>query len=167
MVSVTRRSVAAVSLPLNKPSAVADANKTKANSPPGPSSMAASSMGRLGSLNIFPQSVSTANLTTINARAVAAILKGDCNSRFRSRLRPTIKKKNPSSRPLKGSMMVSMARRYSVSAKTRPAIKAPMAIDNPASVAAAPVPTAMNNTTARNRSGLLARATRRNNGVKA
>lgn len=45
---------------------------------------------------------------------------------------PTAMKNSPSSRPLNGSMSASTSWRYSESASSRPAMKAPSAIDSPA-----------------------------------
>ena len=57
---------------------------------------------------------------------------GSRASSRKSMFMPTVKKNTPSSRPLKGSIVVSMALRYSVSASSRPATNAPSAMDSPA-----------------------------------
>ena len=77
---------------------------------------------------------------------------------------PTVKKNRPSRSPLKGSMAVSIALRNSVSASSRPATKAPSAIEKPATAAATPVATITNSVVATNRSLMPADATRRNSG---
>jgi hypothetical protein len=61
----------------------------------------------------------------------AAINPGEASSTPKSMLMPTAMKNRPSSRPLKGSMSVSSSRRYSLSASSTPARKAPSAIDRP------------------------------------
>ncbi len=81
-----------------------------------------------------------------------------------SRLMPTEKKNTPSRSPLKGSIVASMARWYSVSASNSPATKAPSAIDRPAAAVASPLPTATNRAAATNSSVLSAEATSRNSG---
>ena len=77
---------------------------------------------------------------------------------------PTEKKNTPSSSPLKGSIVASMARWYSVSASSRPATKAPNAIDRPAAAVTRPLPTATNSAAATNSSVEPAAATERNIG---
>ena len=77
---------------------------------------------------------------------------------------PTVKKNRPSRRPLKGSMAVSIALRNSVSASSRPATKAPSAIEKPATAAATPAATITNSVVATNRSLMPADATRRKSG---
>ena len=59
------------------------------------------------------------------------ISTGFAASSDRSRPMPTDTKNSPSSRPLKGSTVLSTSLRYSVSASSRPAMKAPSAIDSP------------------------------------
>ena len=54
---------------------------------------------------------------------------------------PTAMKNRPSSRPLNGSMSVSSSRRYSLSASSTPARKAPSAIDRPTACISAAVAT--------------------------
>ena len=80
---------------------------------------------------------------------------------------PTVKKKMPSKSPLNGLISVSMALRYSVSASSRPAMKAPSAIDRLASAAMTPVATITNRMAAMKRSLDAAPATSRNSGRKS
>ena len=49
----------------------------------------------------------------------------------KSMLNPTVMKKNPSRRPLKGAMSDSIWYRYFVSANSNPARKAPRVLDRP------------------------------------
>ena len=77
---------------------------------------------------------------------------------------PTLKKKIPSSRPLKGSIVAWTARRYSVSASKSPATKAPIAMESPALAARMPVATITNNTAAINNSSERWPPTRRKSG---
>ncbi|MNR13440.1 hypothetical protein D3C85_1298470 [compost metagenome] len=53
---------------------------------------------------------------------------------------PTLMKNRPSSRPLNGSIWASSSWRYSESASSRPAMKAPRAMDTPASSISQAVP---------------------------
>ena len=72
---------------------------------------------------------------------------------------PTETKNRPSSRPLNGSMVTSTSWRNSVSASSRPAMKAPSAIDRPVSALTRPAPITTSRQAAMNSSSLLARAT--------
>ena len=58
------------------------------------------------------------------------VANGSETSAFRSRFEPTEKKKTPSRNDLIGSIVVCTARRYSVSANSSPATKAPRAIES-------------------------------------
>ena len=80
-------------------------------------------------------------------------------SRDRSRPMPTETKNRPSSRPLKGSIVTSISWRNSVSASSRPAMKAPSAMDRPLSALSRPAPMTTSRQAAMNSSSLLARAT--------
>jgi hypothetical protein len=73
-------------------------------------------------------------------------------------------KKRPSSRPLKGSMVTWTSWRNSVSASSKPAMKAPSAIDSPLSALTRPDPITTSRQAATNSSSLLARATERSMG---
>jgi hypothetical protein len=72
---------------------------------------------------------------------IAAMAPGCAISTPKSMLMPTAMKNSPSSRPLKGSMSVSSSRRYSLSASSTPARKAPSAIDRPSHCISAAVAT--------------------------
>jgi hypothetical protein len=80
-------------------------------------------------------------------------------ARERSSSAPTDTKNNPSSNPLKGSIVTSISRRYSVSANSSPAMNAPSAIESPlaAAISAAPSTTSMQ--AAMKNSALLVMAT--------
>ena len=80
---------------------------------------------------------------------------GSRASSRKSMFMPTVKKKRPSSSPLNGSMVVSIALRNSVSASSRPATNAPSAIDRPARPAATALPTITNRIAATNSSLVL------------
>ncbi len=78
---------------------------------------------------------------------------------------PTEKKKTPSSSPLKGSIVTSISRRYSVSARMRPARNAPSAMERPLTAVTRLVPTMTSRQAAMNSSRLPVAATRRNSGL--
>ena len=80
---------------------------------------------------------------------------------------PTETKNTPSSSPLKGSMVASMARRYSVSARSRPATKAPSVIERPLAAATRAVATITSRQAAMNSSVERVRATRWKSGRRA
>ena len=77
---------------------------------------------------------------------------------------PTVKKNRPSSRPLNGATVASIALRYSVSASMSPATKAPSAIDSPAWLAITPAAMMTNSAAAIRSSFEPPVATRRNSG---
>ena len=77
---------------------------------------------------------------------------------------PTAMKKRPSSRPLNGSMSVSSSRRYSLSASSTPARKAPSAIDRPTACISAAVATTSSSAAAVKISGVSLRAIQRSAG---
>ncbi len=114
------------------PSAVAMPMATKANSPPGPSSRPVSIAAGQGTRNSRASPMMRAALMAIRPATEASSQNGSRASSRRSIPMPTVKKNRPSSSPLKGSMVVSMALRYSVSASSRPATKAPSAMESPA-----------------------------------
>ena len=105
---------------------------TKANSPPGPSSRPVSIAAGQGTRNSRARPMMRAALMAIRPATEASSQNGSRASSRRSIPMPTVKKNRPSSSPLKGSMVVSMALRYSVSASSRPATKAPSAMESPA-----------------------------------
>ena len=80
---------------------------------------------------------------------------------------PTETKKTPSSSPLNGSIVASIARRYSVSARSRPATKAPSVIERPLAAAVRAVATMTRRQAAMNSSGERVRATSWNRGRSA
>ena len=137
---------------------------TKANSPPGPSSSPVSIAAGIGTRNSRARPMIRMALMPIRPTTDASSQIGSRASSRKSMFMPTVKKNTPSSRPLNGSMVVSMALRYSVSASSRPATKAPSAIDRPAKPAATPVPTITNRMAATNSSLVPVAATRRNSG---
>ena len=77
---------------------------------------------------------------------------------------PTAMKNRPSSRPLNGSMSVSSSRRYSLSASSTPARKAPRAIDKPTNTISQAIPTTSSSEAAVKISGVLLLAIQRNSG---
>ena len=146
------------------PSAVAMPMATKANSPPGPSSRPVSIAAGQGTRNSRARPMTRAALMAIRPATEASSQNGSRASSRRSIPMPTVKKNRPSSSPLKGSMVVSMALRYSVSASSRPATKAPSAMESPAMPAMKPVPRTTNSVAATNRSLAPLDATSRNSG---
>ena len=77
---------------------------------------------------------------------------------------PTAMKNRPSSKPLNGSMSVSSSRRYSLSASSTPARKAPSAIDRPTDCISAAIATTSSSAAAVKISGVLLRAIQRSIG---
>ena len=106
-----------------------------------------------------------ADFTAMSPTAAPISQSGSRASSRKSMFMPTVKKNRPSSRPLNGSIAVSIALRNSVSASSNPATKAPSAIDRPAAAAATPVATITNSVVATNSSFMPADATRRNRGL--
>ncbi len=80
-------------------------------------------------------------------------------------LMPTAMKKSPSSNPLNGSMSVSSSRRYSLSASSTPARKAPSAIDRPTAFISAAVATTSSSEAAVKISGVSLLAIQRSIGL--
>ncbi len=78
--------------------------------------------------------------------------------------RPTETKNRPSSRSRNGPISTSISWRNSVSASSRPAMKAPRAMERPSSLAARPAPMITSRLAAMNRSWPPARAAERNSG---
>ena len=89
---------------------------------------------------------------------------GSRQSSRKSTFMPTVKKKRPSRRPLNGATVVSIALRYSVSASSNPATKAPSAIESRACSAITPSAMMTNKTAAMKTSVERAVATKRNSG---
>ncbi|MNP76961.1 hypothetical protein D3C76_1742960 [compost metagenome] len=77
---------------------------------------------------------------------------------------PTLMKNRPSSRPLNGSICASSSWRYSESASSRPARKAPRAMEIPAIPISHAVPITTSNAVAVDTSGKPLLATTRNTG---
>ncbi|MNP26034.1 hypothetical protein D3C76_1188680 [compost metagenome] len=77
---------------------------------------------------------------------------------------PTLMKNSPRSRPLNGSICDSSSWRYSESANSSPARKAPKAMDTPASSISHAVPITTSSAVAVDTSGRPVRATMRNTG---
>ncbi len=77
---------------------------------------------------------------------------------------PTARKNSPSSSPLNGSMSVSSAWRYSESASSTPAMKAPSAIDRPTLCISSAMPTTSSSENDVNISRMLVRAITRSTG---
>ena len=71
----------------------------------------------------------------------ASVASGASRTRAKSRCEPVERKNRPSSRPWKGAIVTSISRRNSVSASSRPAMKAPSPIDRPAEAMATLAPT--------------------------
>ena len=89
---------------------------------------------------------------------------GCASSAPKSMLMPTAMKNSPSSRPLNGSMSVSSSRRYSLSASSTPARKAPSAIDRPTACISAAMATTSSSAAAVKISGVRLRAIQRSSG---
>ena len=90
--------------------------------------------------------------------------RGWASTTAKSMLMPTAMKNRPSSRPLKGSRSVSSSRRYSLSASSTPARKAPSAIDRPTDCISAAVATTSSSDAAVKISGVSLRAIQRSAG---
>ena len=135
-----------------------------ANSPPGARRNAVSSDAAVLMRKKRARTNAITALTKRSAQRPAKMRSGLRQIAPGSILIPTEKKNTPSRSDLNGSIATSIARRYSVSAKTSPATKAPSAIERPAKALATPVPTATKIVAAIKNSGLSGAATRRNNG---
>ena len=147
-----------------RPAAAAMPMPTKANSPPGPSSRPVSAATGQDRRNSLPSPVSSSDFSAIKPTTLPAIHSGSRTRSRKSIFIPTVKKKMPSKSPLKGATVDSMALRYSVSASSKPATKAPSAMDIPARSAITPAATITNNTAAIKTSLERAIATTRNIG---
>ena len=137
---------------------------TNANSPPGPSNKPVSAATGHDSRNSRASSTSTIDLTAINATTLPNTKTGSRSNSRKSMFMPTVKKNRPSSRPLNGATVASIALRYSVSASMSPATKAPSAIDSPAWLAITPAAMITNSAAAIRSSLEPPVATRRNSG---
>ena len=139
-------------------------NTTNANSPPCPSNSVNTGRSCTGSPIQRDRPKITASFSVRKATTTTAIGPGDFISTPKSMLMPTAMKNRPSSRPLKGSMSVSSSRRYSLSASSTPARKAPSAMDKPTSCIRPAMPTTSSKEAAVKISGVLLRAIQRNSG---
>ena len=90
--------------------------------------------------------------------------QGERMSTPKSMLMPTAMKNRPSSRPLKGSMSASSSLRYSLSASSTPARKAPSAIDRPTITIKYAMPTTSSSEAAVKISGVRLLAIQRSRG---
>ncbi len=140
MVSVTATVVRCATGAGRTPAVAAWPTRTKANSPLGPSSSAISVATPRGSLNKRPRPNTMPALMTTVPQQIASRIPGRSTTADRSSPTPIDTKKSPSNSPLKGSMVTSISRRNSVSAKSRPARKAPSDMDRPLAAVMAPVP---------------------------
>ncbi len=147
-----------------KPAVTAMPMLTNANSPPGPSNRPVSVATGHESRNSLPSKINTSDFTTIRAATPPNRKSGSRRNSRKSIFIPTVKKKMPSKMPLKGATVASIALRYSVSASSNPATKAPRAMDKPAWFAITPAATITNRTAAIKSSLERALATSRNNG---
>ena len=149
-----------------KPTAAAMPIPTKANSPPGPSSKPVSTATGHDKRKNLPKTISSTAFRAINPTTPPTSKSGSRNTSRKSTFIPTVKKKMPSKRPLNGPTVISMALRYSVSANSKPAMKAPSAMDKRACSAIKPAAMITNNTAATKSSVVRAVATNRNSGRK-
>ena len=142
-------------------------NTTNPNSPPCASKMmnTGRSLNGMGSARAIAHS--TKAFTTRKPHTTATTNLGCAITTAKSMLMPTAMKKRPSSKPLKGSMSVSNSRRYSLSAKSTPAKKAPRAIDKPTLCIKAAVATTKSSAAAVKISGVSLRAIQRRAGRKS
>ena len=149
------------------PACAAVWNTTKPNSPPCASSMTKTGRSRSGIGIAIAIAHSTSSLSARKPSTTAAISHGCCRTTAKSMLMPTAMKKRPSSSPLNGSMSVSSSRRYSLSASSTPARKAPSAIDRPTASMSAAVATTTSNDAAVKISGVLLPAIQRSIGLSS
>ena len=114
---------------------------TKPNSPACDSDRENSWLSRRFRRNALPSAYSTAAFTTMTPTVMPRMVKNSLASSPKFMPAPTVMKNSPSSRPLKGSSVLSRAWRYSLSASTTPARKAPSAGDRPTRFISAAMPT--------------------------
>ncbi len=140
---------------------------TKPNSPPCASS--STNTGRSASGNGIARAMasSTSAFSSRKPATTAATSPGRASTTAKSMLMPTAMKNSPSSSPLKGSRSVSSSRRYSLSASSTPARKAPSAIDSPTDSISAAVATTSSSDAAVKISGVSLRAIQRSAGRSA
>ncbi len=150
--------------PFTTPACVAVWNTTKPNSPPCASRMMKTGRSGRGSGMARAIAHSTTAFSSRKPAASTATRSGRCITTAKSMLMPTAMKKSPSSSPLNGSMSVSSSRRYSLSASSTPARKAPSAIDMPTACIKAAVATTSSSDAAVKISGVSLRAIQRSAG---
>ena len=92
------------------------------------------------------------------------MMPNSSNSRLKLMPAPTVIKNKPSSKPLKGSILLSNSCRYSLLASTTPAINAPSAGERPMAVISAAMPTTKVSADAVNTSRIREAAIKRNTG---
>mmetsp|Transcript_22395 Transcript_22395/g.88655 ORF Transcript_22395/g.88655 Transcript_22395/m.88655 type:complete len:375 (+) Transcript_22395:3126-4250(+) len=146
------------------PSPCASWNTTKPNSPPWASRMTKAGRSTSGIFIQLAMATSTGILHSSSAASRVSTKPGCAATACRSSPMPTAMKNSPSSRPLKGSRSVSSSRRYSLSASSTPARKAPSAIDRPTACISAAVPSTSSRAAAVKISGVLLRAIQRSAG---
>jgi hypothetical protein len=132
MVTEVTASVKLASRASTKPAAAAVPMPTNANSPPGPSNKPVSVATGHDRRKSLPSPISSSDFSAIKLTTPPKSQSGSQTSSRTSTFIPTVKKKMPSKRPLKGATVASIALRYSVSASSKPARKAPSAMDMPA-----------------------------------
>ena len=137
---------------------------TKPNSPPCASRITNTGRSASGMGMVRAMAQSTAALSSKKPSTTAATSAGRASTTAKSMLMPTAMKNRPSSRPLKGSRSVSSSRRYSLSASSTPARKAPSAIDKPTLCIRAAVATTSSSEAAVKISGVSLRAIQRRAG---
>lgn len=149
----------------NRPWSRAILNTTKANSPPAARTTPRRSAEALSRPpEMRPTKYSTGAFRAISSTVRPSTIHGDLSSRLMSALIPTLMKNRPSNRPLNGSICASSSWRYSESASSRPARKAPRAMDTPASSISSAVPITTSSAVAVDMSCSLVWATMRNTG---
>mmetsp|Transcript_1779 Transcript_1779/g.6509 ORF Transcript_1779/g.6509 Transcript_1779/m.6509 type:complete len:268 (-) Transcript_1779:2081-2884(-) len=166
MVSTTAKLSCVAISGLNKPTRTASANVTKANSPPGPMYIPARTQFNTDRPNNGPTAATTAILAVTIPIIMAMMLKALLVNVIGSIVIPTVMKNKPRRRPLNGAISFSTCKWNSVSAKSKPARKAPSAIDNPKDCVSNEVPRATNNVVALISSACRSLATRSNTGRK-
>ncbi len=118
----------------------ASANSTKANSPPWHRAAASAREESADVRSAARGHSRIAALIPISPTTPASTSSGCATTWPRSADMPTEMKNSPSSRPLKGSMLASSSWRYSESASSTPARKAPSDIDSPTATISSETP---------------------------
>ena len=146
------------------PACAAAWNTTKPNSPPCASRMM--NTGRSSTGNFISRAMphSTSAFSARKPISSSATSPGCCSTTAKSIVMPTAMKNRPSNRPLNGSRSVSSSRRYSLSASSTPARKAPSAIDSPTDCISAAVATTNSSAAAVKISGVALPAIQRSAG---